>query len=463
MELFAPGTVLATRYRILSELGRGGMGVVYLVEHVHTGQELALKVLSFGSSLTPSAIERFKREARAPARIKSDNVVNVTDADVLPELGGMPFFVMERLRGRDLEAEVVERGRFTAREVIDLLSQAARALDRSHALGLIHRDLKPENLFLHVRDDGSTCLKVLDFGISKMVDDEDGVKAASLTGPGSLLGTPLYMSPEQGSSGAAVTRATDVWSLGLVTVRLLTADYYWRASSLPELMASLLRDPLYAPTSRWGWLPPAFDAWFARACSRDPEQRFASVGEQVEQLGRALGAPAQALTAGSSVSVATDGPTPRAASVSPSALSIDPAATLLADSTKRSLVLTPSVTAPPHARRRTRALLGGAALMAIGAVAVVGPRLLTPQASAPGAPLVARSDDRPPPAVSDAPSVVSTAASDVPLAPSAVPSASASAARPAPTHNRAAPPSRGRVASPRVDPTTGSTHDPVAP
>ena len=128
MELFPIGTVVARRYRVLSELGRGGMGVVYLVEHVHTGQELALKVLSFSAGLTAAAIERFKREARAAARIRGEHVVTVTDADVLPELGGMPFFVMERLRGRDLEAEVVRRGKLPPREVVELLTQAARTL-----------------------------------------------------------------------------------------------------------------------------------------------------------------------------------------------------------------------------------------------------------------------------------------------------------------------------------------------
>ncbi len=286
MDLLAMGSVVAGRYRIVSELGRGGMGVVYLVQHVHTGQELALKVLSLSGALTSEAVERFKREARAPARIKSENVVTVTDADVLPERGGLPFFVMERLRGRDLEAEVRHRRKLPPGDVIELLTQAARALDRSHALGIIHRDLKPENLFLHERDDGTRCLKILDFGISKTLEDADGARAISLTGPGSLMGTPLYMSPEQARAHAPVTKATDLWSLGLVAVRLLTGECYWRTSSLAELMVSLLREPLYCPTSRWPWLPKSFDAWFARACSRDPEDRFATALEQIASLAR---------------------------------------------------------------------------------------------------------------------------------------------------------------------------------
>ncbi len=292
------------------------MGVVYRVEHVHTGQEHALKVLNVPSGLSAELVERFKREARAPARIRSEHVVTVTDADVTE--GGTPFLVMELLDGTDLEHVLEARERLTAREVVDAFAQVARVLDKAHALGIVHRDLKPENLFYHRREDGSTLLKVLDFGISKVLEGDDGPAAAVvLTRPGSLMGTPLYMSPEQAGAGTPVGPQSDVWALGIVAVRLLTGEYYWRAQSIGEMMAQLLRDPLYPPRERWPWLPLGFDAWFARSCDRDPQRRFAGMSEQVAELAAVLGeaveprspgstlAPLTATTAGTSDAGAT--------------------------------------------------------------------------------------------------------------------------------------------------------------
>ncbi|MDB4997164.1 MAG: Serine/threonine protein kinase PrkC, regulator of stationary phase, partial [Myxococcaceae bacterium] len=142
----AADTIIASRYRVLKELGRGAMGVVYLVEHAHTGDQLALKLLIGHAGCNPDAVARFKREARASARIKSENVVKVVDADVAPELGGAPFLVMELLNGSDLEKHLAQRGRLSFEEVVTYLGQAGRALDRSHAAGIVHRDLKPENI-----------------------------------------------------------------------------------------------------------------------------------------------------------------------------------------------------------------------------------------------------------------------------------------------------------------------------
>lgn len=419
------------------------MGVVYLVEHVHTGQELALKVLSLSAGLTASSVERFKREARAPARIKSENVVTVTDADVLPELGGMPFFVMERLCGRDLEAEVVARGRLPGREVIELLRQAAGALDRSHALGIVHRDLKPENFFLHRRDNGSVCLKILDFGISKTFEDGRGGKAASLTGPGSLIGTPLYMSPEQASDGGPVTPATDVWSLGLVVVRLLTGDTYWNASSVPELLAALLRDPLYPPSSRWRWLSHEFDIWFARSCNRDPQSRFASVGAQVDELARVLDHPAEPRAGGSTHPRVSEMPAVRA--------------------------ITPPSLRRTWSRTRTTALAAGAVAIAVAVLGLVAPRMIAARRSASGiVPAAIRADASPvipseplQPAVRDANTPSSTRPSAPPGAPlpTASQSTSASATASPMRPERARPSPR----QPRSEPPAGFTHDPVAP
>ncbi len=295
----AAPTLVASRYRVVRELGRGGMGVVYVVEHTRTGDLLALKLLHGRAAKDPQAIERFKREARASARIKSDHVVKVVDADVAPELDGAPFLVMELLNGDDLEALVRQRGRFSAAEVCDLLSQAARALDKSHGLGIVHRDLKPENLFLHRREDGSTIVKIVDFGISKIVGSDAGsdMTGAGMTNTGAIMGTPLYMAPEQARGLVSqIGPATDVWAVGLIALRLLTGEIYWTANTVAELMVQILAEPLYAPSERWPLLPKELDAWFAQSCAREPSFRFRSVGEQIDALGAALGVHAPTFT-----------------------------------------------------------------------------------------------------------------------------------------------------------------------
>ena len=272
---------------------------MYLVEHVHTGDHLALKLLLGNAAMDSGAVERFKREARASARIKSENVVKVVDADTAPELEGAPFLVMELLNGTDLQKQLEQKGRFSPADAYKYLSEAARALDKSHAMGIVHRDLKPENLFLHTREDGTMILKILDFGISKLVGSEaaNDMAGVGMTNTGTVMGTPLYMSPEQARGRVSeIAATTDVWAMGLISMQLLTGEIYWRANTIAELMVQILSDPFYQPSHRWTSLPPAVDAWFAKSCARDPAQRFAKVGLQIDALGEALGlrAPAAA-------------------------------------------------------------------------------------------------------------------------------------------------------------------------
>ncbi|HHH11786.1 MAG TPA: serine/threonine protein kinase, partial [Sorangium sp.] len=152
--LLQPGTIVADKYRIVRPLGQGGMGTVYLVQHVKTDERLAMKVLNAAVVNSPAARERFRREARTPARIDSDHVARVVDSDIASALGDAPFIVMEYLKGRDLQALSDEAGPLPPKEVITYLRQTARALDKAHRMGIVHRDLKPENLFLVKRDDG---------------------------------------------------------------------------------------------------------------------------------------------------------------------------------------------------------------------------------------------------------------------------------------------------------------------
>ena len=282
----AAGTVIAGRYRVERHLGRGGMGAVYAVQHVNTGESLALKVLHPALASNTQAVERFRTEARAPVKIGTDHVVRIFDADVSAELGNVPFMVMELLAGRDLGTELKRRGAIPAGEVVLYLRQVARALDKAHAIGIIHRDLKPANLFVTERDDGTPLIKILDFGIAKLTD---GV-SAELTQDGTIFGTPWYMSPEQARGHASrVGPSADLWALGLIAFRLLTGQNYWTAEGMAALIGQICYDPMHPPSAVAPHLGQRFDAWFAKACNRDPDRRYPNANQLVLELAGSLG------------------------------------------------------------------------------------------------------------------------------------------------------------------------------
>jgi serine/threonine protein kinase len=388
------------KYHPLRLLGKGGMGAVYEVEHEHTGQRLALKILT---QQPGASVERFRREARAASLIKSDHIVRVTDAGLAPELGGAPFLVMELLEGQDLERATGDRPAQAA-HVVAWLRQVARALVKAHEAGLVHRDLKPENLFLTRGDDGAPLVKILDFGIAKMMAAE----ASALTASDTFLGTPGYMAPEQTDSrGPPVTFRADLYTLGLIAFKLLTGRAYWRSGSLAQLLAQILAEPMVPASERGSTLGAPFDAWFARACDRDPEKRFASATEQVEALNAALGLPEVSLPSQ---------PTPM------------PAARDSGDA-QGAPSLNGSFTDLTTARRRTarrRQLFGGgvaASFVGVGIVAALLHGAATREARSPadskGASLTT------PPPVPTAPSSIPSAGPTVALAPSATASETA--------------------------------------
>lgn len=302
--------MIASRYKVVREIGRGGMGVVYEVEHLHTAERHALKVLIGNSCRDPQALVRFKREARVSASVRSAHVVRVTDADTAAELDGAPFLVMDLLQGEDLEVHLRAHGSLAPKEVVAILQQVSQGLGRAHALGIVHRDLKPENLFLQ-QAEGDTpstpppstpprapVVKILDFGISKLTRPEssaDDDLALRVTATGAVIGTPLYMAPEQagGGSGAGIGPWTDVWAIGLIVMRMLTGESYWgRDVTMTTLMRRLLGlETLELPSRRWPshpWMSPALDAWFAKSCALEATERFTSVEEQVASLADAF-------------------------------------------------------------------------------------------------------------------------------------------------------------------------------
>jgi len=281
------GLVISGRYRVEKIIGRGGMGAVYAVRHANTGELCALKMLLPALAANPAAVERFRTEARAPVAIGSDHVVRVIDADVAPELGDAPYIVMELLKGKDLGSELKSKGALPAGEVVVYMKQVARVLDKAHGLGIVHRDLKPANLIVTQREDGTPLVKILDFGIAKLLD-QSGV--GELTQDGAIFGTPWYMSPEQARGQASkVGPSADLWALGLIVYRLLTGKNYWSAEGMAALVGQILYEPMVPPSQMSPHLGPRFDAWFAKACCREVEGRFANATEQIQQLALALG------------------------------------------------------------------------------------------------------------------------------------------------------------------------------
>jgi serine/threonine-protein kinase len=284
----ARGVVVEGRWRVVERLGRGGMSVLYEVQHVRTTKRAALKVMLLDFASSPVMRERFKQEMTVTASLESDHVVQVLDGGADVDLG-LLYIVMARLRGSDLRVER-ERcgGRLSERDVAEYLQQAALGLDVAHAAGIVHRDLKPDNLFLTRRDDGQPCVKVLDFGVAKYVAESLG--SAKTT---QAIGTPLYMSPEQIRGDGTIGYAADVYSLAQVAFDLLVGEPYWaatqrRTSSLYGLLMAIsagVRESAVARAAAHDvHLPPAFDAWFARATADDPRDRHPSIVDAAAEL-----------------------------------------------------------------------------------------------------------------------------------------------------------------------------------
>jgi serine/threonine-protein kinase len=293
LEPIAPlseGSLFNGRYRVVRCIKYGGMGAVYEVIHVETRRRRALKVMLPGFTRDPELRARFRREATVAADVQSEHIIEIFDAGV-DEQTSQPFLVMELLRGEDLGALLGRLGKLPAPQVVSLLQQVGLLLDRTHAQGVVHRDLKPENLFLTGRDDGSLRVKVLDFGIAKVV--------AIGTNPHTTgnFGTPLYMSPEQMRGDGDIGPGADIWALGQLAYALLTGQAYWRAeatggglfAALQRLREGLPESAVARAARRGVELPSAFDAWFAKVCAADAAWRFETASETVEALASALG------------------------------------------------------------------------------------------------------------------------------------------------------------------------------
>jgi hypothetical protein len=270
--------VFADKYRVDGLLGNGGMGIVFAATHLQLETRVAIKLLRAEltkSSQTASA--RLLREARATAKIKSDYVARVLDIGMV-EWGGL-FIVMEHLDGMDLEAFIRTQPRLAVGEAVGYLMQACEGVRAAHALGIIHRDLKPSNLFLAKEVSGAPRIKVLDFGVSKLINapSDVGSTAGGLTGTNSMLGSPVYMSPEQLTDPRSVDVRADIWSLGMILFELLTGRRAFEASTMPQLGTLILHGKPESVRTFRPELPAGLAAIIDRCLQRDPADRYSSV------------------------------------------------------------------------------------------------------------------------------------------------------------------------------------------
>jgi serine/threonine-protein kinase len=271
------GDVLEGKYRIERVLGVGGMGVVVAAHHIQLDEKVALKFLLPAALGNPDAVDRFAREARAAVKIKSEHVARVTDVGALQD--GAPYMVMEYLEGGDLEAWLQEHGPLPVEQAVEFVLQACEAIAEAHALGIVHRDLKPANLFCIRRADGLLSIKVLDFGISKRMTSTSRSAPGSMSRTAGLMGSPLYMSPEQMSSPKDVDAQTDIWALGVILFELLTGRTAFVTDSVIELAVKISSEATPAIRSLRPDVPVGLEAIVFRCLEKDPHQRFPNVAE----------------------------------------------------------------------------------------------------------------------------------------------------------------------------------------
>ncbi len=277
------GQILDDKYRVERVVGRGGMGVVLAAERLGLGHQVAIKLLH--TEAKDTAVRRFVREARAAVQIKSEHIARVMGASQLPT--GEPYLVTELLEGEDLSRLVQRRGPLPVDETLRYVLQACTTLAEAHKLGIVHRGIKPGNLFLTRRVDGSPCIKVLDFGISKLqpVDSRaDSGGAETLTDTNAILGSPRYMSPEQLLSTGNLDLRTDIWSLGAVMHKLLSAAPPFDGRSRMQLCMSILQDPPVNLRSLRPELNPELAAIVDRCLAKEAEDRFQNVAEFARAL-----------------------------------------------------------------------------------------------------------------------------------------------------------------------------------
>jgi hypothetical protein len=360
------GTVLDGRYAIQREIGRGGMGVVYEAEHVELGKRVAVKVLLDKYQDDDEAVIRFKREALAASRIGSPHIIDVQHIGAAPD--GRPYVAMELLEGESLAAIMKRTGPMEPWRALHIIRQVLRATGAAHGKGIVHRDLKPDNIFIVNRDDQQDFVKLLDFGISKFLETTDYSIKTKLTTTGAVMGTPLYMAPEQ-AMGAPVAPGVDIYACGVILYEMLAGRPPFNDGNYNMIVAKLLTAPPPRLDDLRKKLPKPLVAAVHRSLEKDPAARFPTA----EAFAHALPAQERAI---SQLELATTLPPERGARVS-----IPPPAAMAVTTAKL--------------RERT-ALKWTAGIMALLAGAAIGAAVIV-RANSP-APIVKEASPTPAPA-----------------------------------------------------------------
>ncbi|WP_437592031.1 protein kinase domain-containing protein [Sorangium sp. So ce1000] len=284
---FEKDVLLAGKFRLERELSHGGMGSIWVAQHVQLGTLVAVKFMRPAFSDLPVLRARFEREARAAAQLKSPHIVQVHDFGF--EEDEVPYLVMELLQGEDLSKRLQRCGRLSLQETLHIIVQAGKALRSVHEAGFVHRDLKPANFFLaRVDGEDGEIVKLLDFGIAK---DVSAVLAADISATGEVIGSPNYMSPEQFYGERDVDARSDLWSLGVILFKMLTGHLPFPGDAIGRVVTKVILGTVPSARELAPDLPSGIDAFFTRALARDRDERFQNVREMVNELARVAGAP----------------------------------------------------------------------------------------------------------------------------------------------------------------------------
>jgi serine/threonine-protein kinase len=358
------GRTLGGRYLLIRAIGKGGMGAVYAAEHVGLGKRVAVKLLLDQFSEDREVLARFHQEARTASRIGHENIIDILD---IGDHEGRSYIAMEFLEGTDLRrAYLGGKGPMPLARALPILGQIALGLHAAHQKGVIHRDMKPENVFLTERGARADFVKIMDFGISKIKAAHDS--QVRLTQTGAVIGTPMYMAPEQGMGRTDIDHRADVYSVGVMMFELLCGRPPFEATTYLGLMTQHLQTPPPPPRSVRPELPPALEAIILRALEKEPARRWQSM----QELGEALaGVGAGGVGAGThtvlSGSGALSAPVPVAVPAAPSGALAAP----VVAAPSAAVAMPPAAAVSTQAKTTVRRGGGGRAALWLGAVAAV--------------------------------------------------------------------------------------------
>ncbi len=276
------GEVLSGTYRIERLVGKGSMGTVYEASHLRLPRRFAVKVLATSVNPEKNSAARFRQEAQVTSQLGHPNIVEVVDFNFTVD--GLPFIVMELLEGEDLGTRLERVGRFEPEEVERVLEQAASALTAAHGKGVVHRDLKPQNIYISKGGDGQELVKVVDFGISKVLGQQGNMTTADV-----VIGTPYFMSPEQAlGNKELVDQRTDVFAMGVILYAMLSGELPFEGDAIPNILYNIVHGERPSLQARCPGLPAAMEQAVHKALARDPERRQASMEELKHDFSRAL-------------------------------------------------------------------------------------------------------------------------------------------------------------------------------